>query len=192
MERFLQMNEWAYRASERSTLAGLGGAHVEQRYEAYRPHGDELEGVPNQDDREGEEPSGGSAVDQRREERGGVEVGDREEHRWEMPHLRPRRERSASSAMLVGMYRRMMVLRWTLMVQIRRSMATVLSESAPTRMKRIGQPTGLPSHRVERRVKLMKIPTTNLPRVPCTGKTWQDIGSASATVVVGPGCDPGS
>ena len=109
-----------------------------------------------------------------------------------MPHLRPRREQSASSAMLVGMYRRMMVLTWTLMVQIKRSMATVLSESPAIRMKRIGQPRGLPSHRVERRVKLMKIATTNLPRVPCCGKTWQDMGSAIATVVVGLGCDPGS
>lgn len=85
MERVLQVGEWAYRAPERSVLAGLGSAQVEQRYEAYRPHSDELEGVPNQDDREGEEPSGRSAVDQRREERGRVEIGDREEHRWDAP-----------------------------------------------------------------------------------------------------------
>lgn len=86
MKRVLQVNEWADRAPERSTLTGLGGVHAEQCHEANRPHGDELERVPNQDDRDGEEPFGRSDVDLScHEERCGVEVGDREEHRWDAP-----------------------------------------------------------------------------------------------------------
>ncbi len=85
MERFLQMNERADRAPECPTLTGLGGTNAEQRYDAHRPHGDELERVPDQDYREGEKPFGRSAVYKGREERCGVEVRDRKEHPWDAP-----------------------------------------------------------------------------------------------------------
>lgn len=49
------------------------------------------------------------------------------------PHLRPRRVRSASSAMFVGMKRRKIMRVYALRFQMRRNMGTVLSKSGGDR-----------------------------------------------------------
>lgn len=80
------------------------------------------------------------------------------------------------------------------MVQISRSMATVLSESAATRMKRIGQPSGSPPHRIGRWVKQVNVVSTSVLRGDANGKTAggtaPETGSPSASFIADVGDVP--
>lgn len=67
------------------TRTRLSGSDSKQCHETRRPHDDELERVPNQDESDGKEPPGRAAVDQRGEKRSSIKARDRDQHRRDAP-----------------------------------------------------------------------------------------------------------
>lgn len=85
MSRTLRADGRIDGTSQLPKRSGLHSTDSKQRHEAHWPHGDELERVPYQDERDVEEPPGCATINQLREKRSGVEVGDRDQHRWDAP-----------------------------------------------------------------------------------------------------------